>query len=1037
MDRYALVIGIGQYDGMASLSKPAGDAIALKQKLEANDWRVKCLSDRVDGKTLEAALTEFLERLAVGQDALIYFTGHGFMVEESEDDRRGYLATSDCTIEVEAEKIVSQRRGLSFSRLNGLIQRARLSSLVVLLDCCHGGLFVEDGLVKRSLKAEADQNFCWIAACRSFQQSYARKSEAHSLFTGALLEALAEGQAENGEVTVLSVLRFVNAAFKQLQMQEPIYIGAGKDIPLIRYGQRVVEPTRIREENPYQGLLAFTPATKQFFFGRDRVVDDLVLKLEDGNFVPLIGASGSGKSSVVRAGLVPRLEGLGWRVLEPIVPGTDPMWALRSLTAGLYEGDVMTPDGGVRPRIAGDGRILLVVDQFEEVFTLCRSPQERVQFIEALLALAGDLDRVAIVVTMRADFVEACLVHEALTQVIQRDAVYLGALTGSDLEEAIEQPAIVQGASLQPKLLAQILQDVASEPNCLPLLEFALTQLWEKRSDRVLTLAAYRQLGGVAGSLNAHAEAIYKQLATQKREDWAKQVLLKLVRTGEGNKDTRQRQRKVDLLAMGKDSLEREAIESVIATLVDGRLLVSDRVDDQDAIDLSHEALMTSWERLVGWREVDRETRRLVDKIEDAQREWQANHQKRKYLLEGRLLKDARRLLKARPEIVLGVKGFIQKSTWWRRTQLAGLLVIPTLVLGIPAEYLWREESIKRDYVRIEQLGNGVQGERDAVLNLVGGCWAKQQFSVTLHRQFDLLEYLNYLEIFLNYFRERAFGNCRSLQNAKLDKADLRFASLDGADLKSANLSSANLKEVNLSGANLVSANLSNAYLGLANLSSANLISVNLSGANLVSANLSNANFWDANLSSANLGETNLSNVFLRFSNLSNAYLGSANLSGADLSSANLSDANLVSVNLSNSNLSSANLSSASLGTANLHHANLSAANFWNASLWDANLSNASLEGTNLSGASLITSNLQNVKFGCLENRNDKNQWIKQCSNLKDIYWAQTNWNGIQGWESVENIPHALKQQLGLKAWRKDVREKIEQGKKPTGRSRK
>lgn len=691
MDRYALVIGIGQYDGMPSLSKPAGDAIALQKVLDSAGWRVRCLSDRVDGKTLEAALTEFLERQAVGQDALIYFTGHGFMVEESEDDRRGYLATSDCTIELEGDTIVSQRKGLSFSRLNGLIHRARLSSLVVLLDCCHGGLFVEDGLVKRSLKAEADQNFCWIAACRSFQQSYARRSEVHSLFTGALLEALAESQAENGEVTVLSVLRFVNAAFKQMQMQEPIYIGAGKDIPLIRYGQRVAEPTMIREENPYQGLLAFTPATKQFFFGRDRVVDDLVLKLKDANFVPVIGASGSGKSSVVRAGLVPRLEDLGWRVLEPIVPGTDPMRALRSLTAGLYEGDAIAPKSGVRPHILGTEKILLVIDQFEEVFTLCRSPQEQAEFIEALLKLAGDLDRVAIVVTMRADFVETCLTNEALTQAIQQDAIYLGALTGSDLEAAIEQPAIVQGASLQPKLLAQILQDVASEPNCLPLLEFALTQLWEKRSDGVLTLVAYRQLGGVAGALNAHAEAIYKQLATQKREDWVKQVLLKLVRTGEGTKDTRQRQRKADLLVIGKDASEREAIESVIATLVDGRLLVSDRVDDQDVIDLSHEALMTSWERLVGWREVDRETRRLVDKIEDAQREWQANHQKRRYLLEGRLLKDARRLLKERSEVVVGAKVFIQKSAWWRRFEFSKLISVSLIISGTPSEYFLRE----------------------------------------------------------------------------------------------------------------------------------------------------------------------------------------------------------------------------------------------------------------------------------------------------------------------------------------------------------
>jgi Caspase domain len=148
MDRYALVIGISQYEGMQSLSKPASDAIAVEQVLKQAGWRVTCLNDRVTYDALEKALKTFLERQAAGQDALIYFTGHGFMVEESRYEQRGYLATSDCTIESEGEKIVSQRRGLSFGRLNGLIGRARLSSLVVLLDCCHGGLFVEDGLVQ-------------------------------------------------------------------------------------------------------------------------------------------------------------------------------------------------------------------------------------------------------------------------------------------------------------------------------------------------------------------------------------------------------------------------------------------------------------------------------------------------------------------------------------------------------------------------------------------------------------------------------------------------------------------------------------------------------------------------------------------------------------------------------------------------------------------------------------------------------------------------------------------------------------------------
>ncbi len=195
--------------------------------------------------------------------------------------------------------------------------------------------------------------------------------------------------------------------------------------------------------------------------------------------------------------------------------------------------------------------------------------------------------------------------------ILLSNPVYLGPMVGEALEAAIEQPAIIQGATVQPKLLAQILQDVEAEENCLPLLEFALSELWERqRRDRPLTpnsggtepsfelrLDDYRKLGGVAGAVNAHAEELYKQLASQKREQWVKSVMLRLVRTGEGTRDTRQRQRKSDLLEMAKDSVERETIEAVINALVDGRLLVSDRIDNQDVIDLSHEALMRSWKR--------------------------------------------------------------------------------------------------------------------------------------------------------------------------------------------------------------------------------------------------------------------------------------------------------------------------------------------------------------------------------------------------------------------------------------------------------
>jgi hypothetical protein len=615
-----------------------------------------------------------LHQQAERNEVVIYYTGHGFPLVESFGKQRVYLAPSDCKITLDRDgQVVEQQRGIPLEGLNDLIRSANLSSLVVLLECCHSGSLLENRLVRETMTAFTKTDYFLIAACRDFEQAYALKNAPHSIFTTALLRGLTEEKNDRGEVTTGRLFDFISGQLKG-EGQEPRSLGSGRSLTLVSYQPEAQKVITINETNPYQGLMAFTSDTKQFFFGRDRVVQDLVGKLYESNFVPLIGASGSGKSSIVLAGVIPRLEDLGWRVLEPIKPGTEPLETLHSQIFSLYVGDVLAPPG-CRPTIPGNEPILIVIDQFEELFTLCRDRDEQSQFINLLLDLT-ESGRIKAVITMRADFFEACLAYPALTQAIQTNQVLLSRMAEADLEAAIVNPAKLQGMSLQPKLFTKILQDVEAEENCLPLLEFALQQLWDQRSGTELTFDAYRKLGGVTGALNAHAEEIYKQLAARKQEEWAKRVLLRLVRTGEGTKDTRQRQAKIDLLAMGKDAGEKEAIASVISTLVDGRLLVSDRIDNQDVIDLSHEALMLSWKRFVGWRESNRETRRLVDKIEDAKREWQT-HRKRQYLLDGRLLKDAKRLLKDKPETVLGAKAFIQKSLRWRRSQLAGLLLIP------------------------------------------------------------------------------------------------------------------------------------------------------------------------------------------------------------------------------------------------------------------------------------------------------------------------------------------------------------------------
>jgi signal transduction histidine kinase len=652
MARYALVIGIAEYTSpLKRLSKPATDAEAVAQRLKqhGNFQEVKLLNaevtrkgkvqGRVTREKLEQALSCFLQEQAVKSEALVYFTGHGITVSESLGAKRGYLATSDCVIEAEGDEIIEQRRAITLDSLNTLIRNSDLSSLVVLLDCCHSGYFLERNLVEQTLTAFiSHKDYYLIAACQEFEQAWAKKSHENSVFTGALLGGLASENADTeGQVSGDRLFDFIARELKG-SGQEPIRMGWGRSLTLVQYQPKQTAVV-VDETCPYQGLEAFGKEQARFFFGREKVVQLLVEKLGQSNFVPIIGASGSGKSSVVRAGLIPQLEKNGWRVMEPILPGVEPLAELKRALIQLFDRmkvreiySGIETDGlrSVIAQLSSSERLLLVVDQFEEVFTICPNEEERHQFIKLLTQVAEiPISPLAIITTMRADFLEPCLSYESLTRLIQDEAVYMPPLVGAELEEAITKPANLQGYQLETGLLGAMLEDVGQEKGCLPLLQFALTELWEQgdRKAHQLKVQQYRQLGGVIAALNRHAEKLYENFTEQER-GWVKQIFLKLVRTGAEGKDTRQRQPKVKLLTLiTDDPFELQTINNVlIERLVQGRLLViGQELEGEAWVDLAHEALMQGWRRFALWREENRELRSLTDRIEDALREWQKN----------------------------------------------------------------------------------------------------------------------------------------------------------------------------------------------------------------------------------------------------------------------------------------------------------------------------------------------------------------------------------------------------------------------------
>jgi hypothetical protein len=595
MARYALVVGIAEYDSrhLNTLSKPVGDAEAMAALLEQHGQceRVTVLKGRVTTSALSAALKTLLMEQAAKSEAIAYFTGHGVTVTDAFGNAQGYLATSDCDLVMENGQPVEQSKALPFSGLNKLIQSADLSNLVMLLDTCHSGDFIERAVVEQSFTAfGAKPDYFLLTACRGSEQSWAKRSAAHSVFTGAVLAGLTPEKAdEAGCITGDRLFDHLQQALRGSR-QEPRRYGQGRSLPIVRF-QTLAPPPTVSEVCPYQGLEAFTPETRQFFYGREAVVDRLRQMLAQANFVPVIGPSGSGKSSVVRAGLVPSL-GAGWQVLEPIKPDIEPMAALRRAISSLFQRatdkqrvSAYLNDQAMEPLLALLGstvqadRVLLVIDQFEEVFTVCPVEAERAQFIGCITAVQTVADSpLAIVTTMRADFVEPWLDYGDLVQTIQDQAVWLGRLQGDDLVRAIEAPAKRQGYQLAPGLLDLILEDVQSEKHCLPLLEFALTALWEQRDteNRVLPLAVYREMQRLRGALNQRAEAVYlEDLKTAAERDWARRICLELVRIGPEVKDTRQRQPRQQLLELGKTDADRVIIQEVIEVLVQGRLLVS------------------------------------------------------------------------------------------------------------------------------------------------------------------------------------------------------------------------------------------------------------------------------------------------------------------------------------------------------------------------------------------------------------------------------------------------------------------------------
>jgi WD40 repeat protein/DNA-binding SARP family transcriptional activator len=406
-------------------------------------------------------------------------------------------------------------------------------------------------------------------------------------------------------------------------------------------------------ENPYKGLQAFGEADAGDFHGRAALVDELVRAVGDRRLVAVVGPSGIGKSSVVKAGLVPALrggalEGSERWLLTDMFPGSYPYEELASalLRIAVERPDALVEELGrdelgirrvVKRILPGDSQLLLVIDQFEELFTLTADEEVRRRFLAGLTALVADQrSPVRVLVTLRADFLDHPLRYPEFGEFLRGGMVAVAAPSEDELAEAIDRPARRHGVRFEPGLVSQIVADVRDQPGALPLLQYALTELFAARTADILTLESYVTTGGVVGALGRRAEELYDGLRPSAQAA-CRHVFLRLVNADPGAQDTRRRvsRRELHQLELGL-----EAVEEILERYGEHRLLSFDRepLTRTPTVEVAHEAILYQWERLGGWIAERREDLLLHRRLVEAVGEWNDAQRDPGYLpREGRL----------------------------------------------------------------------------------------------------------------------------------------------------------------------------------------------------------------------------------------------------------------------------------------------------------------------------------------------------------------------------------------------------------------
>jgi WD40 repeat protein len=677
----AFIIGINNYqNGISSLKTAVNDAKKLVETLrEQHNYQVwVCLDEVATLSNLNQLLEQTLPAEVTENDRLLfYFAGHGVAIN-GDDDPAGYLIPQDA-------KAGDTNSYLPMTKLHDALSKLPCRHFLGILDCCFAGAFrwsstrdlvtspevIYQERYDRFIRDPAWQIITSSASDQKALDNFKLDTERgevgnHSPFATALLEALAGAadiyppsepgkSAGDGVITATELYLYlrdrVEVSTEQQHLRqtpgiwslnkhdkgEYIFLSPGHELNL------PPAPPLDESQNPYRGLQAFDEEHSELFFGRQALTEQLYQQVSQQPFTVVLGASGTGKSSLVKAGLIPFIKNLNpqinqphhqqqWHILEPMRPGESP---LKALNKTLFTDNLLTnPESLVGNWLQQNpqSKLLLVIDQGEELLTLCRDEKEREEFLQLLKNLVTNYaDNLRIILTLRSDF-EPQLSNSALEPYWYASRFIVPTMTREELRACIEKPASARVIYFDPySLVDRLIDEVAQMPGALPLLSFTLSELYLQylksvregtRSDRVITQTDYEQLGGVTRSLTQRADREHDNLV---KKDTAyiltiRKLMLRMVAVGGGELA----RRRVALSELEYPEPENTRIHEVIRRFTDARLLVEGQdAEGKPYVEPAHDALVRGWQNLLLWKQNEEESIILQRRLTPAAVEWQ------------------------------------------------------------------------------------------------------------------------------------------------------------------------------------------------------------------------------------------------------------------------------------------------------------------------------------------------------------------------------------------------------------------------------